>query len=100
MPDQPRARTAAFDPCHPALALRVVLLVQAVLAVVALAGAGDAAQWWQRQSVMAFAGAAAALSWLVAACALRPRRAAAAPGRRGAVGVARGAGAALRPGAG
>ncbi|HRD97743.1 MAG TPA: hypothetical protein PLA97_15235, partial [Rubrivivax sp.] len=29
---------AAFDVCHPALALRAVLLVQAALAVVALAG--------------------------------------------------------------
>jgi two-component system sensor histidine kinase AlgZ len=100
MPDQPRARTAAFDPCHPALALRVVLLVQAVLAVVALAGAGDAAQWWQRQSVMAFAGAAAALSWLVVACALRPRRAAAAPWLRGAFDAALGAASALLPWAG
>ncbi|MFM7506389.1 MAG: sensor histidine kinase [Rubrivivax sp.] len=100
MPDQPRARTAAFDPCHPALALRVVLLVQAVLAVVALAGAGDSAQWWQRQSVMAFAGAAAALAWLVAACALRPRRVASAPWLRTAVDAALGAVAALLPWAG
>jgi two-component system sensor histidine kinase AlgZ len=100
MPAQPRARTAAFDPCHPALALRVVLLVQAVLAVVALAGAGDAVQWGQRQSVMAFAGAAAALSWLVAACALRRQRAAFAPALRGLLDAALGAVAALLPWAG
>ena len=97
MPAAPRARTAAFDPCHPALALRVVLLVQAVLAVVALAGAGDAVQWWQRQSVMAFAGAAAALLWLVAACALRRPRAALAAWPRGLLDAALGASAALLP---
>jgi two-component system sensor histidine kinase AlgZ len=65
------ARTTAFDPCHPALALRVVLLVQAVLAVVALAGAADAAGWWARQAVLAFAGAGASLLWLVTQCALQ-----------------------------
>ena len=91
----PRARTAAFDPCHPALALRVVLLVQAVLAVLALAGAADAAQWGQRQSVMAFAGAAATLPWLVLTCALRRVRLAAAP-RRAAEAVV-GAASALLP---
>jgi two-component system sensor histidine kinase AlgZ len=97
---EPRARTDAFDPCHPALALRVVLLVQAVLAVLALAGAGDAAGWWARQSVMAFAGAAVALLWLVATCALRRLRARAAPASRAVVDAAVGASAALLPWAG
>ncbi len=95
-----RARTAVFDPCHPALALRVVLLVQAVLAVVALAGAADAAHWWQRQSVMAFAGVATALPWLVASCALRRQRARAAALPRAALDALLGAVAALLPWAG
>lgn len=100
MPAEPRARTDAFDPCHPALALRVVLMVQAVLAVLALAGAGDAVSWWQRQSVLAFAGAAAALLWLVAACALARPRAGLAPVRRGLLDAALGAAAAWLPWAG
>lgn len=67
-----QARTlASFDVCHPALALRAVLLVQSVLAVWALAGAGDAAQWLQRQAALAFGGVAGALLWLVLVCALR-----------------------------
>ncbi len=62
---------AAFDVCHPALALRAVLLVQAVLAVVALAGAGSVAEWASRQGVLAFGGVAATLVWLVTVCAAR-----------------------------
>jgi two-component system sensor histidine kinase AlgZ len=71
------ARSERFDVCHPALALRVVLLVQAVLAVLALAGADDAASWRARQAAMAFGGAASALLWLVLTCAMRPALAAA-----------------------
>jgi len=67
---------AAFDVCHPALALRAVLLVQAVLALVALAGANTVADWGARQAMLAFGGVAATLSWLVVVCALqRPLRA-------------------------
>jgi two-component system sensor histidine kinase AlgZ len=71
-----RARTdaqsaAAFDVCHPALALRAVLLVQAVLAVAALAGAGSAADWGQRQAAHTFAGVTGTLVWLVVLCAAR-----------------------------
>ncbi len=62
---------AAFDVCHPALALRAVLLVQAVLAVVALAGARTVAEWGSRQATLAFGGVAATLLWLVLVCALR-----------------------------
>jgi two-component system sensor histidine kinase AlgZ len=62
---------AAFDVCHPALALRAVLLVQVVLAIEALAGAGDLTGWGARQAVLAFGGVAATLMWLVAVCALR-----------------------------
>lgn len=86
-----RARTeaqaaAAFDVCHPALALRAVLLVQAVLAVAALAQAANLADWGQRQAAHAFAGAAGALLWLVLLCAAKtPLRRAAAPLRAGLV---------------
>jgi two-component system, LytTR family, sensor histidine kinase AlgZ len=72
-----RARSlAAFDVCHPALALRAVLLVQAVLALVALALAAEGAPWLQRQAMLTFAGAGGTLAWLVAVCAcnrLTPR---------------------------
>jgi two-component system sensor histidine kinase AlgZ len=62
---------AAFDVCHPALALRAVLLVQAALALVALGGAETLADWGARQAALAFGGVAATLLWLVMVCALR-----------------------------
>jgi two-component system, LytTR family, sensor histidine kinase AlgZ len=62
---------AAFDVCHPALALRAVLLVQAVLAVAALALAGSLADWGHRAASHAFAGVAGTLVWLVGLCALK-----------------------------
>lgn len=62
---------AAFDVCHPALAMRVVLGVQAVLAIVALGLAEGAADWAGRQAVLAFGGVAGSGLWLVAVCALR-----------------------------
>jgi two-component system, LytTR family, sensor histidine kinase AlgZ len=62
---------AAFDVCHPALALRAVLLVQAALAVVALAGAQSLVQWGTRQAALCFGGLMATLLWLVLVCAWR-----------------------------
>lgn len=62
---------AAFDVCHPALALRAVLLVQSALALVALAGADSPAHWLARQAALAFGGVAATGLWLVLVCALR-----------------------------
>jgi len=62
---------AAFDVCHPALALRAVLLVQGVLAVVALAGAHTTAAWVARQATLSVGGLMATLLWLVVVCALR-----------------------------
>ncbi len=62
---------ASFDVCHPALALRALVLVQAVLAVLALATADSAAEWGTRQAVLAFGGVAGSLLWLVGICALR-----------------------------
>jgi two-component system sensor histidine kinase AlgZ len=63
---------AAFDVCHPALALRAVLLVQGVLAIAALSGAGNGTDWFNRQAVLAFGGVAGTLLWLVSVCAARP----------------------------
>lgn len=62
---------AAFDVCHPALALRAVLLVQGVLALVALGGADSLADWGARQAALAFGGLAGTLLWLVAVCGAR-----------------------------
>ena len=62
---------SAVDLCHPMLALRVVLGVQAVLAIGVLIGAGDGPQWHLRQAGAMFIGAAATLCWLVLVCALR-----------------------------
>lgn len=77
---------ASFDVCHPALALRAVLLVQVALAIAALAGADTAAAWGSRQAVFAFAGVAGTLLWLVTVCALRrPLRALGSAGRAGVV---------------
>jgi len=73
---------AAFDVCHPALALRAVLFVQGVLAIVALGSATTVADWGARQAALAFGGVAGTLSWLVAMCALRrPLQHLAAPAR-------------------
>jgi two-component system sensor histidine kinase AlgZ len=77
---------AAFDVCHPALALRAVLLVQAVLALVALGNASSAADWGARQAALAFGGVAGTLLWLVTVCGLRqPLRRAGAPARAAVV---------------
>ena len=86
---------AAFDVCHPALALRAVLLVQGVLALVGLGGADNLADWGARQAALAFGGLAGTLLWLVAVCgARRPlRRLGTAP--RAALVLAAGAVAAL-----
>jgi two-component system sensor histidine kinase AlgZ len=82
---------AAFDLCHPALALRAVLLVQLVLAIAALAGADTVAQWGARQAAFAFGGVAGTLVWLVAVCALRPLLARSPAPLRGSVVLAIGA---------
>ena len=61
----------ALDMCHPMLALRVVLGVQAVLAVGALVGAAGAGDWLARQSTAMFVGLAGTLLWLVSVCACK-----------------------------
>lgn len=84
-----------FDLCHPALALRAVLFVQAVLAAAALAGASSGADWAARQAVLAFIGVAGTGLWLVSVCALRPIVSRLHAGLRATVACAAGAGAAL-----
>jgi two-component system sensor histidine kinase AlgZ len=62
---------AAFDVCHPALALRAVVGVQLAMAVVAVAGAGSAADWLARQAMLCFGGVLGTVLWLVVVCAVR-----------------------------
>ncbi len=86
---------AAFDVCHPALALRAVLLVQALLMVPAVAGAHSLANWASRQAALSFGGLLATLLWLVVVCALRSRLAPYKATKKAAVVLAVGGGAAL-----
>jgi two-component system sensor histidine kinase AlgZ len=60
---------AAFDVCHPGLALRAVLGVQGVLLAGTLLTADGG--WLRALGVAAFAGLVATLLWLVTVCALR-----------------------------
>ncbi|MFY7857292.1 MAG: sensor histidine kinase [Rubrivivax sp.] len=60
---------AAFDVCHPALALRAVLAVQIVLWVGLLVGADAFSEVARRAGAVTFIGAAGALGWLVVLCA-------------------------------
>ncbi|MCB1995722.1 MAG: histidine kinase [Rhodoferax sp.] len=63
----------AFDVCHPGLALRAVLGVQAVLAIGTLVAQGAAG--WPVFGATAFAGLLGTLLWLLPVCALkRPLR--------------------------
>jgi two-component system sensor histidine kinase AlgZ len=61
----------AFDLCHPALALRAVLLVEGALAVAALAAAAGWNDALALLGVTLFAGLAGTLLWLGAVCALQ-----------------------------
>ena len=86
---------ASFDVCHPALALRAVILVQVALALAALAGAANVADWLNRQAVLGLGGVAATLLWLVTVCALQHPLRTMASAPRAAVVLAVGAAAAL-----
>jgi two-component system, LytTR family, sensor histidine kinase AlgZ len=70
----------AFDVCHPAVSLRVLLFCQAVLAIGVLIAAGSA-EWLAFQGGAAFAGLTASLLWLVSLCALKGTLARQPPGR-------------------
>ena len=69
--DEREQTATAFDVCHPALGLRAVLLVQAVLAVAVLATSADGADWLARQGAAAFGGTAGTVLWLVLLCSTR-----------------------------
>jgi two-component system sensor histidine kinase AlgZ len=86
---------AAFDVCRPALALRAVLLVQAAMAIVALAGAQTLADWGMRQAVLSLGGGVAAVLWLFLLCALKQPLHRLEAARRAAVVLGIGIGAAL-----
>lgn len=62
---------ASFDVCHPALALRALLLVQAVIAVGLMVAAPSWSTFggWAAQG--AFAGVVSTLGWLVVICAAK-----------------------------
>ncbi len=62
----------ALDVCNAMLALRVLLGVQAVLAIGALVAAGSGGDWLVRQSGAMYVGVAGTLLWLVTVCALKP----------------------------
>jgi two-component system sensor histidine kinase AlgZ len=94
-PEPPVDTTRGFDLCHPALALRAVLLVQLALGLGVLMAAGS----W-RQALVMFgpalsAGLAGTLLWLAAACALQGRLVRLLPLRRGPIVALLGALAAL-----
>ncbi len=61
----------ALDVCNPMLALRVLLAVQAVLALGTLVSAGGLGDWLARQSGAMYVGVAGTLLWLVTVCALK-----------------------------
>ncbi len=86
---------ATFDVCHPALALRAVLLVQAVLAIGTLVLSSSWTEFAQRAALGAFSGVAGAGLWLVCVCALKPLLRKASAPARSAVVLALGAAAGL-----
>lgn len=90
-----RVARAALDLCAPMLALRVLLFVQAVLAVGVGLVATSAGDWWARQAAATFAGVAGSGLWLVAVCAAKRPLVRRPTAQRGAVLIGLGAGAAL-----
>ncbi len=89
----PRAppRASMFDACHVGVVLRVVLLVEAVVGVGAMFGAGEVADWLLRFSLLTGGALPATLAWLIAVCALKVHLNRLAPSRQWLVGMALGA---------
>jgi two-component system sensor histidine kinase AlgZ len=75
---------AAFDVCDPALALRALVGVQAMLALGVLATSPSWSELPMRAAQGAFAGVVAVLLWLVLLCAAKPLLARASQGLRAA----------------
>ena len=72
MPRLPESATL-FDACHVGLVLRVVLFVEAVVAVGSLFGDGQAVDWLLRFALLTAGALPATLAWLVAICAFKVR---------------------------
>ncbi len=66
-------RAARLDLCRPALTLRLLLALQAVLALAALAISSGPWDWLLRVVHLAFVGLSGAVLWLPMVCALRRR---------------------------
>jgi two-component system sensor histidine kinase AlgZ len=90
-----RPRVLVFDACHVGVILRAVLFVETVMAVGAIFGAGDVAQWLLRLAVLTSAALPATLAWLVLACAFKTIIEALPASLQQAFGVLLGAGAGL-----
>jgi two-component system sensor histidine kinase AlgZ len=67
----PRPHAALYDACQVGVALRALLLVELVLAVVALYGTGTLREWSLRLALLTGAALPATLFWLLAACGLK-----------------------------
>lgn len=65
------ARMPVFDACHIGVVLRAVLFVETVMAVGAMFGATQLADWLLRLAVLSAAVLPAVLAWLVIGCALK-----------------------------
>jgi two-component system sensor histidine kinase AlgZ len=64
--------SSQFDLCRPALALRVLMFIQVVVALAALPAASSLFDWLLRAAGLAFAALAAGLVWVPSVCALKP----------------------------
>lgn len=84
-------RAMVFDACHVGVALRAVLFVEIVVAVAAMFGAGSAAAWLTRLSLLTGGVLPATLAWLIAACGLKKLLARGSAAVQQAAGVALGA---------
>jgi two-component system sensor histidine kinase AlgZ len=83
--------TELYDLCQPTLVLRVVLFVQAGVAVAGLAASGSAMQWLTQMAVLAFPALAGSLLWLTTVCALKALWARVVPWLRAVMAIALGA---------
>ncbi|MBA2674879.1 histidine kinase [Ramlibacter sp.] len=89
-PSRP-APALLFDACHVGVVLRAVLFVEAAIAVGAMFGAANAADWAIRLSVASGAALPATLAWLIVACSMKNLLARLHPAAQQACGVLLGA---------
>lgn len=88
-------RTSMFDACHVGVVLRVVLFVEAVVAVGAMFGVTETLDWLLRFSLLTGGVLPATLAWLIAVCALKARLNRLGPSLQWLAGMLLGAGAGL-----